>query len=79
MKIEGLSKRDLKDLSNIIEKNPELDAFSDKLIELNKGEGYPAPPVEWLAGSIATDLRTSLNKKGRAKYYRCCVYYSSKN
>jgi hypothetical protein len=79
MKIEGLSKRDLKDLSNIIEKNPELDAFSDKLIELNKGEGYPAPHVEWLAGSIATDLRTSLNKKGRAKYLEATGYTQNIN
>ena len=79
MKIEGLSKRDLKELSEIIEKNPELNAFSEQLIELGKGEGYPAPHAEWLAGSIATDLRTSLNKKGRAKYLEATGYTENIN
>ena len=74
MKVEGLSKRDLKELSEIIEKNPELNAFSEQLIELSKGEGYPAPPKEWLAGSIATDLRTGLNRGGRAKYLEATGY-----
>ena len=79
MKVEGLSKRDLKELSNIIEKNPELNAFSEQLIELGKGEGYPAPPKEWLAGSIATDLRTGLNKGGRAKYLEATGYTENIN
>ena len=79
MKIEGLSKRDLKELSEIIEKNPELNAFSEQLIELGKGEGYPAPPKEWLAGSIATDLRTGLNKGGRAKYLEATGYTENVN
>ena len=79
MKIEGLSKRDLKDLSEIIENNPELNAFSEQLIELGKGEGYPAPPKEWLAGSIATDLRTGLNRMGRAKYLEASGYTENIN
>ena len=74
MKVEGLSKRDLKELSEIIEKNPELNAFSEQLIELGKGEGYPAPPKDWLAGSISTDLRTGLNRGGRAKYLEATGY-----
>ena len=79
MKVEGLSKRDLKELSEIIEKNPELNAFSEQLIELGKGEGYPAPPKEWLAGSISTDLRTGLNKGGRAKYLEASGYTANVN
>lgn len=79
MEVEGLSKRDLKDLNSIIEKNPELVAFSDQLIELGKGEGYPAPIKEWLAGSIATDLRTGLNKNGRAKYLEATGYTENVN
>ena len=74
MKVEGLSKRDLKELSEIIEKNPELNAFSEQLIELGKGEGYPSPPKDWLAGSISTDLRTGLNRGGRAKYLEATGY-----
>ena len=70
MKVEGLSKRDLKDLNEIIEKNPELIAFSNQLIEIGKGNGYPAPTAEWLAGSISTDLRTGLNKVKRAQYLK---------
>ena len=79
MKVEGLSKRDLKDLTEIIEKNPELNAFSEQLIELGKGEGYPAPHAEWLAGSIATDLRVGLNKNGRAKYLNATGYTENVN
>mgnify|MGYP003630869128 FL=1 len=79
MKVEGLSKRDLKDLSEIIEKNPELNAFSDQLIELNKGKGYPAPTKEWLAGSISTDLRTGLNRGGRASYLEATGYTENVN
>ena len=70
MKVEGLSKRDLKDLNEIVEKNPELIAFSNQLIEIGKGNGYPAPSAEWLAGSISTDLRTGLNKVKRAQYLK---------
>jgi hypothetical protein len=79
MKVEGLSKRDLKELSEIIEKNPELNAFSEQLIELGKGKGYPEPPQNWLAGSISTDLRTGLNKGGRAKYLEATGYTENIN
>ena len=79
MKPEGLSNRDLKELNNIIEKNPELNAFSDKLIELNKGKEYPAPTKEWLAGSISTDLRTGINKNGRAEYLEATGYTENVN
>tara|TARA_R110002051_G_scaffold265511_1_gene325372 strand:+ start:2290 stop:10593 length:8304 start_codon:yes stop_codon:yes gene_type:complete len=68
MTIPGLSKRDLKDLGSIIEQNSELVTFADQLISLGKLDGYPAPTSLWLSGSISTDLRTNLNKKGRAKY-----------
>ena len=79
MKVEGLSKRDLKELSEIIEKNPELNAFSEQLIELGKGKGYPEPTQNWLAGSISTDLRTGLNKGGRAKYLEATGYTENIN
>ena len=79
MKVEGLSKRDLKELSEIIEKNPELNAFSEQLIELGKGKGYPEPTQNWLAGSISTDLRTGLNKGGRAKYLEATGYTKNIN
>ena len=79
MKVEGLSKRDLKELNDIVEKNPELQAFADQLIQLNKGEGYPPPGREWLASTLATDLRTGLNKEGRAKYLEATGYTENIN
>ena len=51
-----------------------LDAFSEPFLELGKGEGYPAPTKEWLAGSIAADLRVGLNKNLRAKYLDATGY-----
>ena len=79
MAVEGLSKRDLKDLNDIVEKNPELQAFAEQLIELGKGEGYPPPGKEWLASTLATDLRTGLNKQGRAKYLEASGYTANVN
>ena len=68
MDIIGLSKRDLKDLTGIVAKNPELVAFADQLIAINKGDGYPKPTKDWLAGTMSTDLRKGLNTTKRAEY-----------
>ncbi|MBC8303515.1 MAG: hypothetical protein H8E55_48120, partial [Pelagibacterales bacterium] len=79
MAIPGLSKRDLKDLGDIVEANSELVTFAEQLISLGKTEGYPAPTNLWLSGSISTDLRTNLNKTGRAKYLEMTGYTANVN
>jgi hypothetical protein len=68
MDIPGLSKADAKILNDYVEANDDLKAFSNELININKGEGYPKPGDGWLAGTITTDLLTGLNTVVRAKY-----------
>ena len=65
MEVPGLSKVDLKELNRYIEKNPELKTFVDQLIQITKENGYPKPDNNWLAGTISTDLLSSLNTTSR--------------
>ena len=66
--IPGISKRDLKDLTEVINKNPKLKVFADQLQAINKSDGYPVPQESWLVGTITTDLINGLNTVKRAKY-----------
>ena len=68
MEIPGLSKKDLKEVEKYVDANPEFVAFSDKLIEIAKGDGYPPPTETWLTGTMGTDLRSGLSTVKRAKY-----------
>ena len=68
LEIPGISKRDLKDLTEVIDKNPKLKVFADQLQAINKSDGYPAPQESWLVGTITTDLINGLNTVKRAKY-----------
>ena len=70
MKVPGLSKADLKELNEYVENNPNLINFSEQLININKENGYPKPEDSWLAGTIQTDLLSSLNTVVRAKYLK---------
>ena len=60
--IPGLSKTDIKELSDIVEGNSKLKLFADKLLQINK-DPYPAPQDSWLAGTITTDLIAGLKVK----------------
>ena len=66
--VEGISKRDLKEVNDFINENPELEVFSDQLIAITKGDGYYYPGKNWLAGTITTDFREGLRTTSRAKY-----------
>ena len=68
MSPEGMSKTDLKDLTDFVESKPELVTFADQLIAMQKGDQYPAPKFGWLAGNITTDLIDGINTIKRAKY-----------
>ena len=68
MKIPGLSKADVKELNDFVNKNPELSIFTDQLIQLQKGKLYPEPTKEWLAGNITTDVIGGINKVNRKQY-----------
>mgnify|MGYP003145810408 FL=1 len=68
MDIPGLSKADLKELTDYIEKNLDLKVFGDQLIAINKTEGYTAPTSSWLGGTITTDIMRGLGTTKRAKH-----------
>jgi len=68
MNIPGLSKTDLKELTDYITSNNELQVFADSLIDILKGEKYNQPKAGWLAGTITTDLVDTLDTAKRAKY-----------
>ena len=66
--IPGLSKTDLKELSDIVEKNPKLKVFADQILRITKGDGYSKPAEGWANGTITTDLVDVLNTTKRGKY-----------
>ena len=68
MSIPGLSKTDLKDLNAFVNKNKDLQIFADQLINIHKADGYAAPNSGWLAGTITTDIQTSIGTQKRAKH-----------
>ena len=68
MTIPGLSKTDLKELTDYIENKPDLKIFGDQLISIQKGDEYNKPNSGWLAGSITTDIQAGLGGTKRAKH-----------
>ena len=67
MEIPGLSQRDQNALVAAVEADPELRAFSDQVILIQKDQQYPAPGNNWVAGNISSDIMTSLDKGFRRK------------
>jgi hypothetical protein len=65
--IPGLSNVDLPILVNYVNANPDLKAFADKLLGLNKNTKPKAPTESWPAGTITSDLLNTLNTEGRAE------------
>jgi hypothetical protein len=43
IEVEGVSEKTLENVWDVMQKNPELQAFADQLIEINKGDGYQYP------------------------------------
>ena len=66
--VPGRSKRDFKELTDIVDNNPQLKVFADQILTLTKGDGYSTPKTEWQVGTITTDLMELLNTTKRAKY-----------
>ena len=68
IEVPGLSKSDQKKLTDFIKADPELQAFADQLVNLQKGKPYPSPNKDWTAGNITTDVIGGINKINRAEY-----------
>ena len=68
MEVPGMSKRDVNALVKAVESDNELNVFADEVMLIGKGDGYPAPSANWLAGNVATDMMQELQKGVRAKF-----------
>ena len=68
LEVPGLSKRDQKRLTDFVKADPELQAFADQLVNIQKGKPYPKPDKDWTAGNITTDVISGINKVNRAEY-----------
>ncbi len=67
MDIPGLSKRDQNALVKAVESDPELTAFADNVIVIQKDGQYPSPGNGWSGGNISTDILSGLDKGFRTK------------
>ena len=65
--VPGISKQDLKELTEYVFDNADLQVFADQVIAIQKGE-YAKPKEGWPAGTITTDIQESINTGVRAKY-----------
>ena len=66
--VPGLSKRDVKELNDFVNKDAKLRVFADELIKIQKGKPYPKPGKDWLGGNITSDIINDINKVNRAEY-----------
>ena len=68
--ISGMSKADVKRLTQLVESDTQLKAFADGLIDLTKDRNYVKPGESWLAGNIATDIKDITDKVGRKEFLK---------
>jgi hypothetical protein len=69
VEIPGLSQRDSKKLTDLINSDPELKAFKDGLIITGRqGKGWTKPSEYWDAETIISDLHNLTEGDGRKKF-----------
>ena len=68
IEVEGLSKKDLKEINNFVNENPEIGLFANQLVSISKADGYHYPGKDWIAGTITTDMREGLRTTSRTKH-----------
>lgn len=66
--IPGIPKQDIQDMVNHVKGDLNLLQFANDLIKINGTDGYPAPSLNWEAGTIEMDLADSINNSKRAKH-----------
>jgi len=70
IEIDGVSAETMENVWEIMQDKPELQAFADQLLNINKGDGYYYPGELWLTGNMTSDLYSGINKTKRAKYLK---------
>jgi hypothetical protein len=70
MDIPGISEQEIKELADIIKKDPALQDFAEKLGLISRqDEGYVKPSDVWDVGDINTDLADATGRVGRAEFF----------
>jgi len=67
--IPGLSKTDQTQLSELVMRDPQLQAYAETLNVISKQETYVKPTEGWNAGDIRTDLDDATGRVGRADFF----------
>jgi len=70
MKIPETNEKTLEQTYDFMNENPEIQAFADQVMSIQKGDNYPKPEKGWQAGTITTDLMRGLNTVKRKKYLK---------
>ena len=66
--IPGLSKRDIKKLNDVVNKDPQLKLFNQAALEISKRDKWIEPSAYWDSESLISDLNNLTNKVGRKQY-----------
>ena len=67
--IEGMSKTDQKELSDIVRQDERLLAYAENINIISKQENYIEPTESWDAGDLRTDLSDATGRIGRAQFF----------
>jgi len=68
--IPGMSKTDVKELTDIVNADPKLKSFANTIGLISRlDEGYVEPGEHWEASSIKQDLADATGRVGRAKFF----------
>ena len=63
--IPGLSKRDIKKLNDVVNKDPEINLFNEAALLISKQDKWIEPSAYWDSESLISDLNNLTNKVGR--------------
>tara|TARA_R100001198_G_scaffold96012_1_gene84074 strand:+ start:8 stop:2161 length:2154 start_codon:yes stop_codon:yes gene_type:complete len=68
--IPGMSKADIKQLSDLVKSDVDLQSFAESIGLISKQkEGYVAPNEHWETGDIRTDLADATGRIGRKQFF----------
>ena len=68
-KIPGLTETDQAKLTELVQSDPQLQAYAETLNIISKQETYVAPGQAWEMGNIRIDLVDATGRVGRAEYF----------
>jgi len=68
-KIPGLTEADQAQLTELVQSDPQLQAYAETLNIISKQETYVAPGQSWEMGNIRIDLVDATGRVGRAEYF----------